>query len=215
MSRWTQPTCERPSGLVEAVVWDFGNVLVDWDPARAVANRWPAERVEELAARSGFSALNDRLDRGLTQEAQLAELREKDPEAAEFWEHYVARIRHSLTPIAATGTLLDELADAGVPQYGLTNWPAIIAEDIPDIVPGAARLRGVVVSGLEGVVKPEPVIYERLIERFGLDPVATLFTDDREANVAAAAALGFHTHRFDGDVAALRGAMARLGLPVG
>lgn len=215
MSTWTHPTCERNSGLVDAVVWDFGNVLTCWEPARAIEDRWPGGRFEELAARANFPALNERLDRGVSYAPLLEDLAAVDEEAAEFWEHYVANIGASLSPtIPGTRDLVDELADAGVPQYGLTNWPAVNAHMIPEVVQGVERLRGVVVSGLEGVIKPEPAIYELLIERFGLDPAATLFIDDRQVNLDAAEELGFQTHLFDGDAATLRSVMARLGLPV-
>lgn len=215
MSAWIPTTCEQPSGVIDAVVWDFGNVLVRWDPARAVADRWPAEAFGELAVRCDFDAINRRLDRGHSYTTHLGEIAERDPESAEFWEHYVANIRRSLVPdVAGTLDLLSELHDAGVPQYGLTNWPAVIADDIPQIVPGAAHLRGIVVSGLEGVVKPEPAIYELLLQRFGLEPQATLFIDDRENNLAAAAEFGMRTFLFEDNAHELRATMLRLGLPV-
>lgn len=56
---------------------------------------------------------------------------------------------------------------------------------------------GEVISCEELVVKPEPRIYEILLERYGLDPSQSLFVDDREANVAAAERLGIHGFLFD------------------
>ncbi|HZK05199.1 MAG TPA: HAD family hydrolase [Actinomycetaceae bacterium] len=217
MSTSTPATCERPPGHAEVVVWDFGNVLVRWDPAEAVADRWSRTEFADLAARANFVLLNDRMDSGLPNEELVEELHARDPEAAEMWRHYVANVPASLfRDIAGTAELVDELADAGVPQYGLTNWGAAIAPGIRELVPGARRLQGAVVSGLVGHVKPGREIFGVLIERFGLDPSRTLFIDDRDENTAVAGELGFLTHTFDtpGGAGELRTHMARLGLPV-
>ncbi len=70
---------------------------------------------------------------------------------------------------------------------------------------------GEVVSCEEHVVKPEPRIYEILLERYGLDPAATLFIDDRPANIAAAERLGIRGRHFDHrDPAAACAALRRL-----
>ena len=57
---------------------------------------------------------------------------------------------------------------------------------------------GIVVSGEERVAKPDPRIFAVLLERFGLDPAATLFIDDAERNVAAARDAGMHAVVFTG-----------------
>jgi hypothetical protein len=76
-----------------------------------------------------------------------------------------------------------------------------------------AGFRGVVVSGDEGLLKPEPAIYRVLFDRYGLDPAACVFVDDSPGNVAAAADLGMHALHF---VSAERFAadLTDLGLPV-
>ena len=51
-------------------------------------------------------------------------------------------------------------------------------------------------SGEERLIKPDPAIFHRLLERYGLAPATTLFIDDIEKNVVAARDLGFHAHHF-------------------
>jgi 2-haloacid dehalogenase len=83
-----------------------------------------------------------------------------------------------------------------VPVYALTNWSAETF--------GVARERfeflewfdGVLVSGEERMIKPDPAIFRLLLDRFGLDPEATFYVDDSEQNVAAADRLGFDAVRF-------------------
>ena len=77
------------------------------------------------------------------------------------------------------------------PLLSETQFRCLMDEDGVDFIPN--RL----VSCEEGVVKPEPEIYRRLLGRYGLDPAQTLFIDDRPANIAAAAALGIRGQLFD------------------
>ncbi len=74
-----------------------------------------------------------------------------------------------------------------------------------------AWFEGIVISGEVGVNKPDPRIFEHLLERFGIEPAKALFIDDSPANIDAATALGFRTIQF-ADATALRRELARLGL---
>jgi len=73
------------------------------------------------------------------------------------------------------------------------------------------HFRDVIVSAEEGTIKPERRIYEIALERTGLEPADLLFVDDNAANIAAAAAMGFHTHPFI-DPATLRPMIQAHGL---
>jgi len=113
--------------------------------------------------------------------------------------------------IAGAVEILKELRDRDVPLYALSNWPA---ETFP-----LARQRfdflgwfhGIVVSGEIGAIKPEPRIYEVLLERFAIDPQSAVFIDDVAVNAAAARAFGIHAIHFT-TPAALRAELAALGL---
>jgi 2-haloacid dehalogenase len=74
-------------------------------------------------------------------------------------------------------------------------------------------LAGTVVSGQEGVIKPDPEIFRRLFERFGLVPQETVFVDDAERNIAAARALGMEVVWFTSPEQ-LRAELVALGLPL-
>ncbi len=106
-----------------------------------------------------------------------------------------------------------ELRDLGLRLYGLTNWSAeLFSHAAPAACHGPHGGRAGL--GARGPGKPDPAIFALAVERFGLDPVRTLFTDDSPANVEAAARLGLRTHLFDGTVG-LRAALRDLGVPVG
>ncbi len=99
-------------------------------------------------------------------------------------------------PIAPTERLLSDLKRAGYRLYVLSN----MSREFIDFLrrqPVYGLFDGEVVSCEERTVKPEPRIYELLLERYGLDSAETLFVDDRPANVAAAQRLGIGGFLFD------------------
>jgi 2-haloacid dehalogenase len=99
-------------------------------------------------------------------------------------------------PIPETAELMRELKDAGVPCYALTNMEA---ETFPQRVSRFeffSWFDGVVVSGFEGVAKPDVEIFELLLARFELEPETTLFVDDSPRNIRAAASVGMQVHEF-------------------
>lgn len=99
-------------------------------------------------------------------------------------------------PVAATERLIGELKAAGYRLYVLSNMSREFIDYLRRF-PVYRNFDGEVVSCEERTVKPEPRIYEILLERYGLDPSETLFIDDRRVNIEAAAAQGIHGQLFD------------------
>ena len=114
-------------------------------------------------------------------------------------------------PISARLNAIVDVLDAGLAAHGLTNWPAETFWVAGRKAPVVGLLDGVVVSGQEGIAKPDPRIFDLAAERFGLDPRRTLFTDDREVNVAAAVERGFVGEVYTGPTA-LRERLRQLGV---
>jgi 2-haloacid dehalogenase len=184
----------------KAAVFDLGGVLIDWDP-RYLYRKLLADEaaVEEFLATVCTPEWNAEQDRGRPFAEGVAELVERHPVHAAAITAYHERWTEMLGgDIAGTVELLDELRDTGVPLYALTNWSAETF--------GIARERyqflewfdGVLVSGEERMIKPDPAIFRLLLDRFGLDPGAAFYVDDSPANVAAAGELGFDAVRFTG-----------------
>jgi 2-haloacid dehalogenase len=113
--------------------------------------------------------------------------------------------------ISETVDILTELTDAGVACYALSNMEA---ETFPlrfERFPFLARFTGIVISGVEGMAKPDPQIFELLLDRFRLDARTTLFIDDNAGNLRPAAALGMATLHYASS-ASLRHFLGRVGL---
>jgi 2-haloacid dehalogenase len=199
----------------KAVVFDLGGVLIDWDPRHLYRKLLADEAaVEEFLATVCTPEWNAELDRGRPFAEGVAQLVERHPEHAaaiaayhERWPEMVAG------DIPGTVEVLAELRAAGVPLYALTNWSAETFAITRGRFEFLEWFDGLLVSGEERVTKPDPAIFQLLLDRFGLDPTATVFVDDSAANVAAARRLGFDAIRFTGHEELRRELVARRLLP--
>ena len=198
------------------VVWDFGNVVIQWDPRPAiVAGVGEAEADRFLAAEDfDFMAWNHLRDAGATWDDGEAEVRRTHPHWAEHAAAYRANFELSMIgPVPGTAELMTELHAAGVPQLGLTNWSHELYPAAPRLFPVLDLLDDVVVSGTEQIAKPDRAIFEIAVARAGLPAADLAFVDDKEANVAAAIQFGLDGILFTG-ADDLRMAFRGRGLPV-
>ena len=140
---------------------------------------------------------NRRQDAGRTFADAAHELLPRHEDKLELIEAFGRRFDEMiLGEIAGSVAILAELNARGVPLYAITNWSA---ETFPPQRPRFAFLdwfRGIVVSGMERVIKPDPKIFRVLLDRYGVDPGTAVFVDDVEDNAAAAAALGLQGIHF-------------------
>ena len=181
------------------VLWDVGNVIVGWSPRRLYSQIF-----QEPAACDRFLSSVCTLDwhlehdRGVSFADNAAALIARYPEHAAEIRLWGDRFIDMVGPvITESESAILALATRGVPQFGLTNMPSEAWPAVTALSPAFACLRDTVVSGDEGLVKPDPAIFRLAAERAGMAPDELLFIDDSAANIASAAALGFHVHRFE------------------
>ncbi|MFC8923305.1 HAD family hydrolase [Cellulosimicrobium sp. NPDC057127] len=210
----TAPAMRPGPAAIDAVLYDFGNVLVGWDPYRAYAGHTPRDAVDTFFADVDFAALNHARDAGETWAAARTHVGATHPDHVDLLDRYVEHFPATLTgPVDGSAELVRELRGLGLRLYGLTNWSAELFHHAATAAPATTLMDDVLVSGREGLAKPDPAIFRLAIGRFGLDAERTLFTDDSPANVDAAARLGLRTHLFRG-TADLRAALRDLGVDV-
>jgi 2-haloacid dehalogenase len=191
---------EANLAAIRAVVFDLGGVLIDWDP-RYLYRKLLADEaaVEEFLATVCTPEWNGEQDRGRPFADGVAELVERHPAHAAAITAYAERWPEMLAgEIAGSVEVLAELRATGLPLYALTNWSAetfVVARERFEFL---GWFDGVLVSGEERLIKPDPRFFNLLQDRFGLAPEATFYVDDSEANVAAARRLGFDAVRFTG-----------------
>ena len=201
---------------MRAVVWDLGNVLIDWQPARAIAAGVGADHAAEFLAADDFDfmAWNHRPDSGLDWAIAEADVRRSHPHWADAALAYRANFAQSLVgEVPGSSAIVRELHAAGVPQWGLTNWSAELYPHAPARFEVLSLLEDVVVSGRQGVAKPDPEIYARTVARTGLTAGDLVFIDDRASNVQAAIEAGWQGVVFT-DADDLRTRLRDLGLPL-
>jgi 2-haloacid dehalogenase len=197
---------------VEAVVFDLGGVVIGWEPERAFAGVLPEDEVATFLTRIDFPAWNRRHDGGLRFDAGEAELVERFPADAAAIRAYRRNFAATLTGmVPGTSAIIAELQQAGVRLVALTNWSAETFPAALDRFGILRRFEGIVVSGTERVLKPDPAIFSLTLERYGLIAARTVFIDDVAANVAAARSLGLVGLDFTG-AGQLRTDLGRLGL---
>jgi 2-haloacid dehalogenase len=195
------------------VVFDLGGVLIDWNPRYLYRQLFDdQDEMESFLAEVTTMEWNAHQDAGRPWAEAIETLAAEHPDRRELIEAFHARWPEMLGgEIPGTVDVLAELRGAGVRLVALSNWSAEMFPLALERYDFLAWFEGIVISGDVGVNKPDPRIFVHLLERFAVEPEATVFVDDIAANVEAAAALGFHTVWFS-DAVALRRELARIGL---
>jgi len=199
----------------DGVIFDIGNVLVRWDPRFLYETLIDdPEELDWFLREVVPLSWHTRHDRGEPFAQTIPERQRLFPDHAHLIALFRERWEDTIgAPIAGTVALLERLDDAGVPVFALTNYSAETFPAFEQRFPFARRFRDVVVSGREGMVKPDPRIYDLALERFGLQADRSVFVDDRKDNVTAARERGMTGLHFT-STDALRRDLAALGLPV-
>lgn len=184
--------------LPTAVIFDLGNVCIDWSPEQFfISHGYTAAEASALIGGPVSLEWHSRCDCGLPMAENVRQRILGYPEHAAALTLYLQRWQETIPGVIdGTIALLNALADAGMPLYGLTNFPGDMYGDHYKRFEFMKRFRDVLVSGEVGLKKPDPRIYALAIDRFAVDPARTLFIDDRLENCQAAAAQGFGWHHF-------------------
>jgi 2-haloacid dehalogenase len=180
------------------VVFDLGGVLLDWDPRHLYRKLFADEAEMELfLAEICSPAWHAPHDRGVPTAASCAELASRHPQLSEMIWAWSRRSEEMVGGLdAGSVEVLRAVRDAGLPCFALTNMEA---ETYPLRLQRFSFLGwfdGTVVSGREGMAKPDPAIFMRLLARFGLTAGTTLMIDDTVENLDAASELGIQTSLF-------------------
>lgn len=186
------------------VIFDFGNVLIYWEPGAAMLSRYRQETIDRFLDNdiSGFYDANDMMDGGASQQEAIAWMRGTHGDRwADMLEYYVANFRDTLTGVVpGARVLVKDLKEAGIGVWGLSNWEKEMfaeAERQCDIL---EDLDGRLVSGFVKMRKPHKEIYDRALQEFGIAADGAVFVDDKAMNIVGANAAGIRGVRFSDPV---------------
>jgi len=203
---------------INTIIFDLGGVLIDWNPKHLFTDTY----FESVEKRDYFLTYicspdwNEAQDAGKSIVTATEERIREFPEWEEPIRDYYGRWTDMLNgPIRGTVEILSELKTSGRYKiYALTNWQtglfdiALVRYNFLDWFDGR------VVSGEEKTRKPFPDFYQRLLDRYQVNPAEALFIDDSLRNIKAAEAMGIHCIHFD-DPWQLRTALVKQGLLAG
>ena len=195
------------------IIYDLGGVLIDWDPRHLYRKLFDDEAMMEwFLAEVCHSGWNAEQDRGRTFAAAIEEAAARHPDHRALIEAYFERWGEMVAgEIDGAVAILEELRDAGHELHALTNWSR---ETFPIARERFAFLdwfESILVSGDEGLIKPDGRIFELLLGRIGRTPAECVYIDDSVKNVVAAGALGLDAIAFQSS-AQLRDALERRAL---
>lgn len=187
---------------IEAVVFDVGGVLVDWDPRHLYRKVFTdGERMETFLSQVCTLAWHAQHDLGVPFSSSIPahvraypawelEIRAWADRFGEMWNG----------PVPGSVELLARLraSDDRLPIYAATNWGSETWAIAQTLFPFLGWFDDAVVSAEVGLIKPDPRFFALLVRRCGLNPTSTLYIDDNPANIEAASRMGFAVWHFQG-----------------
>lgn len=197
-----------------AIIFDFGGVLLDWNPRYLYRKLFPNDEVgmERFLAEIDFDEWNRLQDAGRPFSVAVAELCSRYPQYCDLIRAYDERYLESLKgTIPGTVDILRSLWKEGFSLFGFSNWSAekfYLARPEYEFL---GWFQGIVISGEVGLTKPDPRIFQLLLVEVDRPAGECLLIDDSPANISTAHVLGFQTIHFHRP-SQLAGELTRRGL---
>ncbi|MBN2907661.1 MAG: HAD family phosphatase [Rhodobacteraceae bacterium] len=184
---------------IEAVIFDIGRVLIDWQPERMFDRHLGPDRRKALFSSVDFWTMNDAVDLGADFDQAVADLASRHPDfAADIRLWHTHWLDMASPEIPGSVHLLRALKARGVPVFALTNFGVTTFQIARAAYPFLDLFDRHYVSGQLRMMKPDPAIYQLVERDCAIAPDRLLFTDDRADNIAAAVRRGWQTHLFEG-----------------
>lgn len=185
---------------LDTIIFDLGGVLIDWNPEYVFNDIFEDKR--EMQYFFDYICTHDwniQQDAGrplaVATEEKVAEFPDYEPQIRAFYGRWQEMLGGA---IEETVEILDTLRRQDSHRLlALTNWSHEtfpVAQELYDFL---HWFEGIVVSGQEKLIKPDPRIYQLLINRYEVEPSRALFIDDNKHNVIAAKDVGLHAVRFE------------------
>jgi 2-haloacid dehalogenase len=202
------------TSTIQAIIFDFGGVLINWDP-HMLFNKYfdnNASAIDDFLSEIDFNAWNLSQDKGYPFAKAVVEHSAKFPQYAHLIRAYDEEWEQSITgTIPGTEEILVKLKALGYKLYGLTNWSAEKFSLVRHKYTVFDLFEDIVVSGEVKLIKPDPAIFKVLLHRIQHKPEECLLVDDSEFNLKAAQKMGFSICSFSSP-AQLKSDLQRLGL---
>ena len=185
--------------MIKNIIFDFGGVLVDWNPHYLFDSYFnDEEKCNYFIENVCNTEWNSQMDKGKPFEVAVKERIAEFPEFEEAIRLYQSEWMKTMgEEIPGMYELIKSLKENGFPViYGLTNWSAETFPPVREKYEIFSLIDHIVCSGEEKLLKPDPKIYQTLLERYNLKPEESVFIDDNINNVKGAIDMGMKSIRF-------------------
>jgi 2-haloacid dehalogenase len=183
----------------QAIIFDFGGVLVNWDPHK-LFNKYFAndsQAIDAFLDEINFSAWNLSQDKGYPFAQAVKDLSAQFPQYAHLIRAYDKEWEESITGIVPdTVEILYKLKAASYRLYGLTNWSAEKFSIVRHKYKFFNLFEDIVISGEVKLIKPDPAIFRLLLQKIHYRAEQCVLIDDTTQNIEAAQKMGFTTIHF-------------------
>lgn len=201
--------------MIRNIVFDMGQVLIHWRPQPLIKPFGLQEEEEQLLLRELFQSVEwVQMDHGtISFEQAIAQVSSRLPESLRMPVEQIIQgwWERPLVPMENMAELVSDLKKEGYGVYLLSNASLPLREYFHRI-PGSEFFDGIMVSAEEKLLKPQHEIYQRLYEKFALNPAECVFIDDAPANVEGAVCTGMAGIIFRGDADRLRRELRAMGV---
>jgi len=185
---------------IKAILFDFGNVLLEWNPRYVYRRYFPNDEaaMEQFLNEVSFMDWNAQQDKGRSFTEGVAVLSKQFPQYSDLIQAYHTNWKESIgDSLTGTVELMKRLKKAGYRVYGLSNWSAETFPLVREKYDYFGLLDDIILSGEVGAIKPEPEFFEIALRRIGYPAQECLFIDDAPANIEQARKMGFVTVLFE------------------
>ena len=185
---------------IETVIWDLGNVLIKWDPKNLYRKIFDdEEKMDCFLSEVCTMDWNEAQDGGRTWKEGIQLLVAAYPDYTKeinaYWDRWEEMLGGS---IEGSAHILRSLKEKDSHRlYALTNWSAETFPIALETFDFLQLFEGILVSGAENLKKPDPKIYQLLLDRYQINPETAVFIDDSLRNIKAARAMGINAIHFE------------------
>ena len=176
-------------------LFDLGGVFFDWDPKHFFHNTFSnSEELDYFLSIVCNDEWNVQQDAGRTIKEAEEEIIPKFPQYEKQIMMYYANHRKMIKGVFFDSIeILNKLKKNNYFCYVLSNWSAETFIGMTEDYPFLKQFDGLLISGQDNLIKPDPAIHKLAIQRFDLDPEKTVFIDDKLENIETARKLNFNT----------------------
>ncbi len=174
--------------MIKNIIFDLGNVLINFKPEKFLVRYTKDEKyIKSFISKVIRDKFWLNLDRGiLSLEKAKKKFIEKYPEDSSFILTFFKEWMEMLTPIEGNIKILSELKSNAYKVFVLSNYIEEAYDYVKSKYDFFSLFDGKIISAKEKIIKPEPEIYQKLIEKYELIPEECVFIDDSQANLLQA-----------------------------